>query len=121
MEKDELIKVAAPLYKQIIAGVVAAISFYVSCVSIGQSISTICFFIMLVALIVLITLNRSYRTILNDDYEIFEGTVEFGHKIMSKIYESDMPCFVCIRDIKENDAVYVVDDGRDLLIVGKVK
>ena len=39
---------------------------------------------------------------------------------MSKVYESDMPCFACIRNIKENEE-YVVDDGRDLLIVGKVK
>ena len=121
MEKDELIKVAAPLYKQIIAGVVVAISFYVSWVGVSQLISTLCLFIMLIPFIVLITLNRRYRVILNDDYEIFEGTVEFGHKIMSKVYETDTPCFVCIRNIKENDEVYVVDDGRDLLIVGKVK
>lgn len=59
---------------------------------------------MLMTFIVLITLNRRYRVILNDDYEI-QGTVEFGHKIMSEVYESDMPCFVCIRNIKENDEV----------------
>lgn len=71
MEKDERIKVADPLYKQIIAGVVVAISFYVSWVGVSQLISMICLFIMLMTFIVLITLNRRYRVILNDDYEIF--------------------------------------------------
>ncbi len=120
MEKEEIIKVIAPMYKQIIAAIICAISFYVAWIGISQLISTITIGIAIFAFARLVTLNHRYRIVLNDDYEIYEDVVEVEHKIIGTVCGFDMPCFICAKGIKENDKVYVIYDGRDLLIVGKI-